>query len=233
MSLHLAATPGQIAPTVLLAGDPLRARYIAEKFLDTPQCYNEVRAAYGYTGTYQGKTISVQGTGMGMPSMALYTHELIQDYGVKHLIRVGSCGSLQASIQLRDIVLAQGACTDSNMNTRVFRGDSFAPLADFNLLQQVHTLAAQNELPVHVGNVLSADVFYDFLPEKWKLWASHGVLAVEMEAAALYTLAARNNVQALTVLTVSDSLVDKTAISKEEREIGFDRMIKLVLDAIS
>lgn len=231
MSLHIQAAPGEVAPAVLLAGDPLRARYIATQYLDDVRCYNEVRNMYGYTGHYQGQRVSVQGTGIGMPSLALYVHELIVDYGVQRLIRVGTCGSLQQAIGLRDLVLAQGACTDSLMVRRWAGGLDYAPLADFGLLDRAYHLARAVDLPIHVGNVLATDTFYQEEPgpPAWKRWADLGVLAVEMETAALYTLAAKYGRQALTILTVSDSLVTGEAAPSQDREQSYTDMIELGL----
>ncbi|RMG72368.1 MAG: purine-nucleoside phosphorylase [Bacteroidetes bacterium] len=232
MSLHIQAQAGEIAPAVLLAGDPLRARFIAESYLEDARCYNEVRNMLGYTGTYRGRLVSVQGTGMGMPSLALYAHELITEYEVQTLIRVGTCGSLQAQVNLRDLVLAQGACTDSSMVRRWAGGLDFAPLADFELLDTAYHLVKDGPVPVHVGNILASDTFYqeEGGDPLWRRWAALGVLAVEMETAALYALAAKYRRQALTVLTVSDSLVTGEVASAQEREQSYTPMIELGLE---
>jgi len=231
MSTHIGAEKGQIAETVLLPGDPLRAKYLADNFLEDAVCYNQVRGMLGYTGTYRGKKVSVQGTGMGMPSHSIYVHELICDFGVKQLIRIGSCGALQSEIKLRDIILATCSSTDSSMNKLRFQGMDFAPPASFRLLKQAFEFAEEHNIAVKVGNVLSTDSFYsDENPDGWKLWALYGVLAVEMESAALYTLAARFGVDALSILTVSDSLVTGEAASSAEREKTYTDMMEIALD---
>nr|MBP7494831.1 purine-nucleoside phosphorylase [Spirochaetales bacterium] len=186
MSIHISAKPAEIAETVLLPGDPLRAEFVAKTFLKDARCYNRVRGMLGFTGTYQGKRVSIQGTGMGMPSLGIYVHELIQSYGARRLIRIGSCGTLQEEIQLRDVILATSASTNSAMNRLRFKGMDFAPTADFHLLLQAWQSAERLGIPVRVGSILSSDTFYDEEPDAWKLWAEYGVLAVEMESAALY-----------------------------------------------
>jgi purine-nucleoside phosphorylase len=230
MSFHIEAQPGQIAETILLPGDPLRARYIAETFLDDVFCYNEVRAMYGYTGTYQGKRVSVQGTGMGQPTMRIYAHELIHEYGVKQLIRVGSTGTFQPHIQLRDLILAQSASTNSQINRLRFKGMDYAPTASFDLLLKAYQSAVAREVPVHVGNVFSCDFFYPDEPGFWDLWAEYGVLAAEMETAALYTLAAKFGVKALSILTVSDLIMSEQSLSSAEKEHSFVHMIEIALE---
>ena len=230
MSIHIGANRGDIAETILLPGDPMRARFVAETFLDDVSCYNEVRGMYGYTGTYKGKRVSVQGSGMGMPSLSIYVNELISDFGVKNLMRIGSCGGIQPELGLRDIILAQCASTDSSMNRIRFNGMDFAPGASFKLLKAAHDNAVKMDIPVTVGNILSEDSFYQADPDVWKLWASYGVLALEMETSALYTLAARFGVDALTILTVSDNLVTKDLVSSEDREKSFTDMMKLALE---
>jgi purine-nucleoside phosphorylase len=230
MSVHLEARPGDLAPVVLLPGDPLRARFIAERFLDSAVCHNQVRNALGYTGVYRGARISVQSTGMGMPSFSIYAHELLESYGARVLIRVGTCGAMQARVHVRDLILAVSASTDSAMNRIRFGGMDFAPTADFELLRRAHELAAARELPVHTGSVLSTDAFYPDAEDWWKVWARHGVLAAEMETAALYTLAARFGARALALLTVSDQIVTGEHSSAEERQTGFGRMAELALD---
>ena len=227
---HISANRGEIAETVLLPGDPLRAKFIAENFLDNPKCYNRVRGMLGYTGTYKGTSISVQGSGMGMPSIGIYSHELITQYGVKNLIRVGSAGSLQANVQIRDIVLAVAASTNSNYVHSFGLPGSFSACADFSLLLKAQAAADRLGIAVHAGNILSSDVFYDDNPEAWKKWAKMGVLAVEMEAAALYMNAARLGAKALTILTISDSLVTETGTTSEEREKTFTSMMKIALE---
>ncbi len=232
MSVHIGAPEDAIAERVLLPGDPMRAKFIAENYLENPQRYNEVRGMYGYTGQYRGCRVSVQGTGMGMPSHMIYVHELINFYGVKSLIRVGSCGALQESIKIRDIVMALSASTNSAMLTERFNGMTFAPAAHWTLAAQTAHTAHKLGIDLKVGNVFSSDTFYNEDPEAWKLWARYGVLAVEMEAAALYTAAARYGVKALCLLTVSDSLVSREETSSEEREKTFTQMMELALDTI-
>jgi purine-nucleoside phosphorylase len=228
---HLAAKPGDIADIVLLPGDPLRAKLIAERFFEDPRCYNEVRGMLGFTGTYKGRRVSVQGTGMGIPSIAIYAHELMTAFGAKTLIRVGTCGALQSHVGLRELVLAQSASTDSSMISTRFKGMAFAPTADFDLLRRAWQSATARGFTVHVGNVLSTDTFYDEDPDAWKLWARYNVLVAEMEAAGLYTLAARHGARALAALMVSDSLVTHQSLSPADRQTGFVEMVTAALDA--
>lgn len=232
MSVHINAKEGQIAESILLPGDPLRAKFIAENFLKDVICYNDVRGMYGFTGTYKGKKVSVQGTGMGIPSISIYANELIQSYGVKNLIRVGTCGSFQESVKVRDIVIAMATSTDSNINKIRFNGRDFAPTASFKLLKKAYDLAVEKGFDPKVGNVFSSDTFYHDNPEDWKHWAKFGCLAVEMEAAALYTLAAKYGVDALTILTVSDHLVTGELTTPEERQTTFTNMIEVALDTV-
>lgn len=232
MSIHINAKEGQIAESILLPGDPLRAKFIAENFLKDVVCYNDVRGMYGFTGTYKGKKVSVQGTGMGIPSISIYVNELIQSYGVKNLIRVGTCGSFQESVKVRDIVIAMAASTDSNINKVRFNGRDFAPTASFKLLKKAYDLAVEKGFDPKVGNIFSSDTFYHDNPDDWKHWAKFGCLAVEMEAAALYTLAAKYAVDALTILTVSDHLVTGEITTAEERQTTFTNMIEVALDTI-
>lgn len=229
MTVHIGAEAGEIAETVLMPGDPLRAKYIAETMLEDAKCYNEVRGMYGYTGTYNGKKVSVQGSGMGMPSMSIYAHELINSYGCKNIIRIGSCGALQENVNLRDVIIAQGACTDSNMNNIRLDGLNFAPIANFGLLKKAYDAAEAKGINTHVGNILSSDIFYDE-KELWRMWAKYGVLAVDMEAAALYTLGARFGVNTLTLLTVSDQLIRQEACTAEERQNTFNQMVEIALE---
>jgi len=229
MSLHIAAGSGEVADTVLLPGDPLRAQFVAENMLENAVCYNRVRGMFGFTGTFAGRRVSIQGTGMGIPSISIYVHELINEFHVRRLIRVGTCGALQPDLKLGDLVLAQAACTDSAVNRIRFQGQDFAPAASFSLLQSAYDRARDEGIPVRVGSVLTSDTFYGDDPDGWKLWARYGVLAVEMESAALYTLAARHAVEALSILTVSDSLVRGEKASAEERQQGFTRMIEIAL----
>ena len=230
MSIHIGAKKGDIASTVLLPGDPLRAKYIAENFLTEAICYNEVRGMYGYTGTYKGKRISVQGTGMGIPSISIYINELITNYKVKNLIRIGSCGSMQADIKIRDVILAMSASTDSNINKIRFYGMDYASTANFDLLKKAYDAALKKNIPIKVGSILTTDTFYNDDPNSWKHWANYGILAVEMETAALYTLAAKYKVNALSILTVSDSLVTREETTSEERQKTFSQMIEVALE---
>lgn len=230
MSIHIGAKEGEIASTILLPGDPLRAKYIAENFLTDTICYNEVRGMYGYTGAYKGKRISVQGTGMGIPSVSIYLNELITSYKAKNLIRIGSCGSMQPDIKIRDVVLAMSASTDSHINKIRFNGMDYAPTANFDLLKKAYDIALEKDIPIKVGSVLTTDTFYHDAPNSWKHWANYGVLAVEMETAALYTLAAKFKVNALSILTVSDSLVTREETTSEERQKTFNQMVEVALE---
>jgi purine-nucleoside phosphorylase len=233
MSIHLEAKPGEIAECVLLPGDPMRAKWIAETFLEDPVCYNDLRAMYGFTGIFKGKRISVQGTGMGIPSALIYIHELINDYGVKNLIRVGSAGSYQADINLRDIVLAMAASSTSGINNSRFINSDYSPTANFDLFMKATNYAKENKIPIKAGNVLSSDEYYEDNFDSYKKWAKFGVLCVEMEAAGLYTIAAKYNVKALTILTISDSLVTKEQITADERESSFYKMIEIALNTLT
>ena len=230
MSVHIAAKNGEIADTVLLPGDPKRAKWIAENFLENAVCYTDIRGMLGFTGTYKGKRISVQGTGMGIPSMSIYITELMKDYGVKTLIRVGSAGSYQENVKIRDIVVALSTSTDSNINNRRFKGASFAPTVNFDLLSKVLKIAEEKNIKIKAGNILTSDEFYNDDPSYFKKWAEFGVLAVEMETAALYTLASKYKAKALSILTISDSLVSPEITSSEEREKTFNEMIELALE---
>ena len=233
MSLHIEAKKGEIAETILLPGDPLRAKFVAENFLEDAVCYNKVRNIFGYTGTYKGKRISVQGTGMGIPSMSIYVTELIKDYGVKNLIRIGSCGAIKPEINLRDVILAEGASTDSQTNKLVFGGADFAAIANFELLLKAYNVVKEKKINVHVGNVLSSDIFYSDDPDFWKIWAKYGIMGIDMEATALYSIAAKYGVNALTILTVSDQINRGEAASSEERQTGFSKMIEIALETVS
>lgn len=218
---------------MLLPGDPLRAKWIAGNFLEGARLYNEVRGMLGYTGTYRGKKVSVQGTGMGIPSSLIYAHELVKDYGAKNLIRVGSAGSYQEDVKLRDIVVAMAASTNSGFNDSRFPFGSFAPTAGYELFSKAIDYARENRIEVKAGNVLSADEFYEDDPEAYKKWAAYGVLCVEMEAAGLYTVAARYRINALTLLTISDSLVTGESLPAEEREQSFGDMVRIALGTLS
>ena len=238
MSTHIGARPGEIASTVLMPGDPLRAKWIAETFLDDAKCYNEVRGMYGYTGTWRGERVSVQGSGMGQPSLAIYANELFDEYDVQRIIRVGSCGALTPKLALRDVVIASGACTDSSMNRIAFEGLDYAPVADFGLLRAAYeastTLDAtgpDGDQTVHVGLLFSSDSFYAARPELTQRMVDYGVLAVEMEASALYTLAAKYDRRALAICTVSDHVVTGEQTSSQEREQTFGTMVEIALTA--
>ncbi len=232
MSVHIAAKQGEIAETVLLPGDPMRAKWIAETFFDNPFCYNQIRGMLGYTGTYKGKRVSVQGTGMGIPSALIYCHELINDYGAKNLIRVGSAGSYQKEVNIRDIVIAMAASSTSGINNSRFINSDYSPTANFELFMKAAQYAQDHNIPIKAGNVLSSDEFYDDDPNSYKHWANFGILCVEMEAAGLYTIAAKFNVKALAILTISDSLVTGERTSSEERETTFKKMIEIALGTL-
>lgn len=230
MSTHIGAAQGEIAKIVLLPGDPLRAKYIAETFLEDVTQYNTVRNMFGFTGTYKGVPVSVQGTGMGVPSISIYVEELIREYGVEILIRVGSAGAMHEDIHVRDVVLAQGATTDSAINRQTFNNQvDFAPISDFGLLKTAYEQSVANEYNVKVGNVLTADRFYNDELDKMKL-AQYGILATEMEAAGLYTIAARHGKKALAILTISDHIITGEETTAEERETTFDDMIVIALE---
>jgi purine-nucleoside phosphorylase len=230
MSTHIAAKSGEIAEAILLPGDPLRAKFIAETYLENPVRYNDIRNIFGYTGIYKGKRVSVQGTGMGIPSISIYVNELFRDYGVKRAIRIGTAGSLRADVKLRDLVIAMSACTDSGANKLRFGGRDYAPTASFNLLKTAYDTACAMDFTPVVGPIVSSDMFYTEDPDEWKLWAKFGCIAVEMECAELYTLAAKYGREALTILTVSDSLVTHETTSAEERQKTFIRMMEVALE---
>lgn len=227
---HNTAQPGDIAKTVLLPGDPLRAKYIAETYLEDVQQFNAVRGMFGYTGTYHGKRVSVMGTGMGCASMGIYSYELIHFYGVKNLIRIGSCGAIQEHVKLGDIVMAIGASTDTNYAHQYELPGSFSATASFELLFRAQQAAERKDYSYIVGNVVSSDVFYDEM-EEWKKWQKMGILASEMESFALYCNAARAGVNALAIFTVSDSLVSGEEMSAQERQTGFSHMMEVALEA--
>lgn len=232
MSTHIAAEPGQIAPTVLLPGDPLRAKWIAETFLEDATCYTQVRGMLGFTGTWQGQPVSVQGSGMGQPSMSIYANELFREYDVQQVVRVGSCGAVTEDVRIRDVILAQAACTDSSMNRLRFHGLDYAPVADFGLLSRAHAAAAEMpDVTAHVGLIFSGDTFYNPREDLMEPMVAHGVLGVEMEASALYTLAAAYGRKALAVCTVSDHLVTGEETSSAEREQTFGAMVDIALRA--
>jgi len=233
MSIHIEAKEGDIAETILLPGDPLRAKYIAENFLEDIFCYNKVRAMYGYTGFYKKKRVSVQGTGMGVPSISIYVNELISSYKVKNLIRIGSCGSMQSNVKIRDVILAISASTDSSINKIRFKGLDYAPTANFTLLKNAYDIALAKDIKIKMGSVLTTDTFYNDNPDSWKHWANYGLLAVEMETAALYTLASKFKVKALSILTVSDSLITHEETSSKERQKTFNQMVEVALDLVN
>jgi purine-nucleoside phosphorylase len=219
VSTHIGAQPDDIAPTVLLPGDPLRAKWIAETFLDDARCYSEVRGMYGFTGSWNGRPVSVQGSGMGQPSMAIYVNELFTDYDVQSIVRVGSCGAVTDRVAVRDIIIASGACTDSSMNRIAFHGIDYAPVADFGLLRgAVEAAEARDGSPFHVGLIFSSDSFYPARPELLGEMVTYGVLGVEMEASGLYTLAAKHGRRALAICTVSDHIVTGEETTSQERE---------------
>ena len=227
---HIGAEKGQIAETILLPGDPLRAKYIAETFLEDVVQYNNVRGMLGFTGTYKGKRISVQGTGMGIPSIGIYSHELISEFGVKNLIRIGTAGSYQEDVKLRDVVIAMSASTDSAINKLRFNGADYAPTANADMVFKAYEIAKEKGMNVKAGNVFTSDTFYGDDPEAWKKWAKFGVLCVEMETAQLYTTAAKLGAKALTLLTISDSNITSEVTTAEERQTTFNDMIVVALE---
>jgi purine-nucleoside phosphorylase len=229
MSTHIGAEQGQIAPTILLPGDPLRAKHIAETMLDDVFCYNEVRGMLGFTGRYGDKRISAMGTGMGMPTLSIYVNELVTEYDVKTLIRVGTCGALQPHLKVGDIVLAMTASTDSHINKLRFGGMDFAPAASFDLLLRAYEVAQERGISVNVGGIFSSDTFYNDDPDWWQKWAAYSALVCEMETSGLYTLAAKFKVEALSILTVSDSLVTGEASTAAQRERDFTQMAEIAL----
>ncbi len=225
---HINAEPGDFAPTVLMPGDPLRAKYIAENFLDDPNC--DVRNVFGFTGSYKGLEISIMAHGMGIPSASIYFSELMDHFGVTRIMRVGSCGTSHPDVKLRDIVIAMGASTDSGVNRTRFMGHDLAALASFNLVRDAVRIAEARSLPYHVGNIFSADLFYTPQPEIFDLMAKYQILGVEMESAGLYPLAAEHGVEALAVCTVSDNIRTHEAMSSEDRQTSFNQMIELALE---
>ncbi len=230
---HIEAETGDIAPLVLMSGDPLRAKYIAETYLEKPKVFNEVRNMLGYTGIWKGERVSVMGSGMGIPSISIYVEELCRFYGVQRIMRVGTCGAIQEHLALKDLVIAVSACTDSAVNSARFFGASYAPTADFPMAVRAAELAKQRGMNFHAGTVVSTDIFYAHEGDlSWKVWADYGALCLEMETAGLYTIAAKHKVRALTVLTVSDSLVSKQAASSKERERSYTGMMETALDTI-
>jgi len=231
MSIHISAKNGEIAEAILLPGDPLRAKFVAETFLENTVQYNSIRNILGFTGTYKGKKVSVQGTGMGIPSISIYVNELFREYGVKRAIRIGTAGSINKEVKIRDLVLAMSACTDSGANNIRFGGRNYAPCATFSLLKTAWDAANSKGWQPKVGPIVSSDMFYTEDPEEWKLWSKFGCLAVEMECAELYTLAAKYGREALCILTISDSLITGEVTTAEERQNTFTCMIETALEA--
>ena len=231
MTIHIGAQPGDISETVLMPGDPYRAKWAAETFLDDAKLINEVRGMLGFTGTWKGNRVTIQGSGMGMPSLSIYANELIRDYGAQTLIRIGSCGGMQDKVKVRDIILAMSATTVSTPSRGIFRELNFAPTADWSLLDAAAKAASTRDVGVHVGGIYSSDIFYDERPDLNEQMTRHGILGVEMEAAELYTLAARYGRRALAVLTVSDHLLTGEALPSEDRERSFGDMVEVALEA--
>jgi len=231
MTIHIGATIDEIADTVLLPGDPMRAKWAAEQFLTSPRLVNQVRGMFGYTGTFNGNRVTIQGSGMGMPSLSIYANELIRDYNAQTLIRIGSCGGMQQNIDIRDIILAQTTTYVTTPSSTVMKEISFSPCADFELIKNAHSFAESKGFKTHVGNIYSSDTFYDERADLNEQMVRHGVLAVEMEAAELYTLAARFNRKALAILTVSDHLQTGEALPSDEREKTFAQMVEVALAA--
>ncbi|WP_342068890.1 purine-nucleoside phosphorylase [Yoonia algicola] len=231
MTIHIGAKKGDIAPTVLMPGDPYRAKWAAETFLQDTRCINEVRGMLGFTGTWNGHPVTIQGSGMGMPSLSIYANELIKDYDAQTLIRIGSCGGMQESVGIRDVILAMTASTLSTPSRGIFKELNFAPCADYGLLSAAHGAAIAKGVPTHVGGIYSSDVFYDERPDLNEQMIRHGILGVEMEAAELYNLAARYGRRALAVLTVSDHLITHEALPAQDRERSFGDMVEIALAA--
>ncbi|MEL6839187.1 MAG: purine-nucleoside phosphorylase [Pseudomonadota bacterium] len=231
MTIHIGAEIGDIAPTVLMPGDPYRAKWAAQTFLEDARCINEVRGMLGFTGTWNGHPVTIQGSGMGMPSLSIYANELIKDYDAQTLIRIGSCGGMQDQVKIRDVILAMTASTVSTPSRGIFKELNFAPCADYGLLSAAHKAATEKGVPTHVGGIYSSDVFYDERPDLNEQMVRHGILGVEMEAAELYNLAARHGRRALAVLTVSDHLLTHEALPAQDREKTFGDMVDIALRA--
>ena len=231
MTIHIGAKSGDIAPTVLMPGDPYRAKWAAESYLDTPRLVNDVRGMLGYTGTWRGNPVTIQGSGMGMASISIYANELIKDYNAQTLIRIGSCGAMQENIALRDVILGMTATSLSTPSRGIFKEINFAPCADYSLLAAAHDAARAKGITPHVGGIYSSDVFYDERPDLNAQLTRHGILGVEMEAAELYILAARYGRRALALLTVSDHLLTHATLTSSERETGFGNMVEIALAA--
>jgi len=231
MTIHIGAQPGDIAETVLMPGDPYRARWAAETFLNAPRLVNETRGMLGFTGTWRGNPVTIHGSGMGMPSLSIYVNELIRDFGAKTLIRIGSAGGMQPQVKVRDVVLAMTASTLSSPSRGIFQEVNFAPCADFGLLAAAHGVAGTKDVGVHVGGIYSSDVFYDERPDLNDIMTRHGILCVEMETAELYNLCARHGARGLSVLTISDHLQTGEALPAEDRERSFGDMVEIALGA--
>ncbi|MCT4609838.1 MAG: purine-nucleoside phosphorylase [Pelagimonas sp.] len=231
MTVHIGANPGDIAETVLMPGDPLRAEWAAQTFLEDAVCVNRVRGMLGFTGTWHGNRVTIHGSGMGMPSLSIYANELIRNYGAQTLIRIGSCGAMQEHVNVRDVIIAMTASAISTPSLGIFRELNFAPCANYELLSAAVKAAGEKESACHVGGIYSSDVFYDERPDLTEQMTRHGVLGVEMEAAELYNLAARYGVRALAVLTVSDHLLREEALPSEDRERSFGDMVEIALHA--
>lgn len=231
-TVHINAAEGAFAETVLFPGDPLRAKFIADTFLDNVEQVTDVRNMLGFTGEYKGKRVSVMGSGMGIPSCSIYATELYKDYGVKNIIRVGSCGAISADVKVKDVIVAQGACTDSKANRSRFADHDFAAIADFGLMSKVVTQAEKNGVSVKVGNVFSADLFYNPEPKMFDVMEKMGIMGVEMEAAGLYGVASEFGGKALCVVTVSDHIRTGEAMSSDDRQSTFNEMIEIVLDSL-
>jgi len=231
MTIHIGANPGDIAETVLMPGDPLRAKWAAQTFLDDAVCVNQVRGMLGYTGTWRGNRVTIHGSGMGMPSLSIYANELIRDYGAKTLIRIGSAGGMSTKVGIRDVVIAMTASSISTPSSGIFKEFNFAPCADFGLLHAAHGAAVAKGTKVHVGGIYSSDVFYDERPDLNEQMTRHGILAVEMEAAELYNLCARHDVRGLAVVTISDHLLTGEALPSSDRETSFGDMVEIALEA--
>jgi len=232
MSVHINAEQGDIAEKILLPGDPLRAKWIAEHFLEDAKCYTTTRNMLGYTGFYKNQKVSVQGTGMGMPSASIYINELIQEYGTKELVRVGSAGGLQKDLELRDVVIAMSASYNSGMYKHIFNDDCFSPTADYDLFEKAVDVAKTKNVRFRAGNVLSSDTFYYDDKSYYNLWSNYKTLCVEMECAALYTLVAKHHVKALGIMTISDSVVNGTSLDADLRERSFGDMVKIALEVL-
>ncbi|MGB5170619.1 MAG: purine-nucleoside phosphorylase [Eudoraea sp.] len=232
MSIHIDGKKGDVASTVLMPGDPLRAKWIAETYLENVKCYSKIRGMLGFTGEYNGNKVSVQGSGMGIPSSLIYYHELINEFDVNKIIRLGTAGSYQPHVKLKDLVIAISASTNSSINNIIFSGMHYSPTASFDLAVKASTYAKNNKIKAIEGNVLSSDVYYEAFPETYKKWAAYGVLCVEMETAGLYTIAAKHQIEALALLTISDSLVTGEICSAKERESTFNEMVEVALQLI-